>query len=383
MQNSVDKKIVIRYNVKNVKGMSKTMDKINNENKKAAKHAETSVKKRKKNKILRIIVKIILVLIIAIIIMLGVLAGYIYSKLSKIDYQGEALNNVEVNEGIENTGYLNIALFGIDARSNEYDTNAGSDCILIISINRETKEVKMVSVYRDSYLSYENGKYDKITDIYRRYGVETALTTLNRNLDLDITEYVTVNFEVVVDVINAVGGIEMEITSADLKYINPYITEIINVTGTKSSKLTKTGTYTLDGVQALAYARIRYIGTDINRTERQREVLMKTFDKVKQMNLTTINSLIDTVLPEVVTSLSKTEILSLASGALQYNITGSSGFPYEWTDYQPSTIYYLAPVNLEANVVTLHEELFSEEDYQASDVVKNISDTLIKKTGIK
>lgn len=340
-------------------------------------------KAKKKNTILKIILKILLLLIILIVIATGTLVGYVWNKLSKIDYQTEMTDNVEINEGVSNTGYLNVVLFGVDSRSNEYEENAGSDCIMIVSLNRETKEVKMVSVYRDCYLEYEDNKFGKITDIYRTHGAEKAISTLNRNLDLDITEYVTINFAVVVDVVNAVGGIEMEITKQDLKYINTYIEEIINVTGVQSKKLTKTGTYTLDGVQALAYARIRYIGTDINRTERMREVLMKTFDKVKKMNLVQINELANNVLPKVKTTITQKEIVSLASSLTQYNITTSAGFPYQWADYQPNGVYYLSPKNLEQNIIQLHSELFGEEEYQVSEEAKEISDYLIQKTGIK
>ena len=184
--------------------------------KKVAKHG----KPKKKNTILKVIVRILLILIILIVILTGILVGYVWNKLSKIDYQAEITDGLEINEGVKNTGYLNVVLFGVDSRSNDYEENAGSDCIIIVSLNRETKEVKMVSVYRDCYLEYQNKKYGKITDIYRTYGAEKAINTLNKNLDLDITEYVTVNFAVVVDVVNAVGGIEMDITKQDLKYIN-------------------------------------------------------------------------------------------------------------------------------------------------------------------
>lgn len=348
--------------------------------KKVGKHEK---KRKKKKTILKIVLTILMTLIILIVMLVGVAVGYVMNKLSKIDYQEEIVGELEINEGIENTGYLNVVLFGVDSRSNEYEENAGSDCIIIVSLNRETKEVKMVSVYRDCYLEYENKKYGKITDIYRSYGAEKAISTLNRNLDLDITEYVTINFAVVVDVVNAVGGIEMEITNSELKYINSYIQEIMNVTGVESKKITKAGTYTLDGVQALAYARIRYDGTDINRTEKMRDVLMKTFDKVKNMNIVQINELANNVLPKVKTTISQKEIISLASGLTQYNITTSIGFPYEWADYQPQGVYYLSPKNLEQNVIELHKELFGEEEYQVSEEVKEISDYLIKKTGIK
>ena len=340
-------------------------------------------KKKKKNKFLKILVRIILLLIILIVVMVGVLIGYVVNKLSKIDYEEKGLDNVEINEGVENEGYLNVALFGIDARSNEYDQNSGSDTIMIVSLNKKTKEVKMVSVYRDSYLCYEDNKYTKLTDIYRKSGPEKTVSVLNKNLDLDISEYVAINFEVVADVINYVGGIEIDVGKADMQWINGYIQENIKVTGIKSSNIPKAGKQKLDGIQALAYARIRYVGTDINRAERQREVLMKTFDKVKKMNAVQLNGLIDKVLPKVKTTISTPEILGLATGMTQYNITKSEGFPYNWSDYQPAEVYYLAPRNLEENVVKLHQELFGEEEYKVSSSLKKISDNLMTKTGIK
>lgn len=340
-------------------------------------------KHKKKKSALKSFLKVLIIFIIFIVIVLGILSGYVYSKLGQLDYKEDELKEIEINEGVENTGYTNIALFGIDARSNEYKDDSGSDCILIVSIDNETKEIRLVSVYRDSYLSADGKDFYKITDYYRKYGSEKTVNLLNKNLDLDISEYVTINFAVVVDVVNAVNGIEMDITNADTKYINPYINEIINVTGVKSEKITKPGHYNLDGVQALAYARIRYIGTDIDRTNRQRIVLTKTFEKIKKMNIIQLNNLIDKILPKVQTTLSSNEIIKLAAGVTKYTISDSIGFPYEWADYQPNGIYYLSPRNLEKNVIRLHEELFKEEDYKVSEELKKISDNLIKKTGLK
>ena len=340
-------------------------------------------KKKKKNVLLKLIFRFIMMLIILIVITVGMFVGYVFNKLSKIDYKVNGLDNVEINEGVENEGYLNVALFGIDARSNDYDSNSGSDAILVVSLNQKTKEVKMVSIYRDSYLCYEDNKYTKLTDIYRKYGAEKTVSVLNKNLDLDISEYVTINFEVVADVVDYVGGVQVEIGKADLQYINGYIDENIKVTGKKSSHISKAGTYNLDGIQALAYARIRYVGTDINRTERQRDILMKTFEKVKKMNAVQLNGLIDKILPKVQTTISSSQILGLAVGVTQYNITTSTGFPYEWADYQPADVYYLAPRNLEKNVIELHRELFGEEDYKVSNALKKISNNLITKTGLQ
>lgn len=341
-----------------------------------------SNKKTKKKKKKHIFLRIVLVLLAIIAILAGVIVGYGYSKLIKIDYDTIDKNEIEVNEGINTTGYRNIALFGVDSRSNSYE-NTLSDVIMIVSINQDTKKVKIASVYRDSYLKIGKS-FDKITHAYSKGGPTLSLSALNTNLDLDLTEYVTVNFNVVVDVIDAVGGIDMEITSEEAKYINNYIEELNNVTGHNSAKITKAGTYHLDGVQAVAYSRIRYTsGGDYKRTERQREVLNLAFEKVKKMSLVQLNSLADTVLNEISTNISGTQILGLLSQIASYDIEETIGWPYDIKGYQPANVWYGAPVNLEEQVKKLHEFLFDEEDYQVSSTVQTISNQLIKTTGYK
>lgn len=332
-----------------------------------------------------IFLKILLTFVAIVAIVCGVIAGFIHGKLSQIDYKEDKKENfeVEVNEGVENEGYTNIALFGVDSRDNNYN-NTRSDCIIIVSINEKTKKVKLVSVYRDSYLKIPNYSFDKITHAFAFGGPKLSVNTLNTNLDLDISKYVAVNFDVVVDAVDAVGGIQMDITTEETKYINSYIGEIEEVCGKKSEKITKAGNYNLNGVQALAYSRIRYTaGGDYKRTERMRDVLMKTFAKAKKLNLVELNNLSNKILPELSTNISSLEIISLVSKATKYEIDDSIGWPYEIRAYQPSGVWYGAPVNLEENVKKLHKALFDEEDYEVSNTLKNISNELIKKTGYK
>ena len=338
--------------------------------------------KKKNNKTF---LKVIIILVAIIAICGGVIVGYISNKLSQINYKEDEKENfeVEVNEGVNSEGYMNIALFGVDSRENSYD-NTRSDCIMIVSINEKTKKVKLASVYRDSYLKFPKKSFDKVTHAFAEGGPAYSISTLNTNLDLDISKYVAINFEVVLDAVDAVGGINMEITSEETKYINPYIDEIEEVCGKKADRITEAGTYNLNGVQALAYSRIRYTaGGDYKRTERMRDVLMKTFEKAKKMNLAELNNLADKILPEVSTNMSTIQIISLASKAAQYDIDESIGWPYEVRGYQPASVWYAAPVNLEENVKKLHKALFDEEDYEVSSTVKNISNELIKKTGYK
>lgn len=343
-------------------------------------------KKKNKKKKKHIFLKVVLILLAIIAIFAGVILGYGYSKLNQIKHDDDFdVNQVEVNEGVAVAkGYRNILLLGVDSRENEY-THTLSDSIMIISIDQDTNKVKIASVYRDSYLKVGN-KFDKITHAFGYGGPAASLSAINTNLDLDIKEYVAINFDVVIDVVNAVGGVEVELSSEEVKYINKYIKEINNLTDDKTTQIKKAGTYNLDGAQALAYSRIRYTaGGDYKRTERQREVLDKAFAKVKKMNLLQLNNLATKVLDEVSTNIPSTEILGLLSQVASYDIEEATGWPFEGgiRGYQPDAVWYGAPVNLENQVKLLHKFLFNEEEYEVSESVKKISNDLIKKTGYK
>ena len=165
-------------------------------------------KKKKKKSKLRIVLRIFLVLLILIAICAGVLVSYVYDKLNKIERHDIDKNEIEINEGVETTGYFNILLLGVDARDqeNSYE-EALSDTIMIVSINQDTKKVRIASVYRDTYLQLTGRSFDKITHAFLLGGPKLSLSTINTNLDLDITDYVAINFNVVVDLIDAVGEI--------------------------------------------------------------------------------------------------------------------------------------------------------------------------------
>lgn len=339
--------------------------------------------KKKKKKKKRVFLKVLLILLAIIVILIGAIVGYGYSKIKMLKYDDIDESQIEVNEGVTaSTGYRNIVLYGVDSRKNSYE-NTLSDTIMIVSINQDTKKVKIASVYRDSYLKI-GSSYDKITHAYAKGGPTLSLSSLNTNLDLDLKEFVTVNFGVVVDVIDSIGGLDMEITSEELKYINNYIREINNVTGHKAENIKKAGKQHVNGVQALAYSRIRYTaGGDYKRTERQRDILNLVFEKVKKMNLVQLNNLANTILPEVSTNIQTGQIIGLLTQIASYDIEETTGWPYDTKGYQPADVWYGAPVNLEKQVKKLHEFLFDEEDYEVSNTVKTISDTLIKKTGYK
>lgn len=344
-------------------------------------------KKKKKSKAKRIIMKTLIILMLILILLFVGIIAYGFSKLGKIKRDDSFdKNDIEINEGVETTGYMNLYLFGVDARdqNNSYKESL-SDVIMVVSINQDTKKVKIASVYRDTYLQDAKlKKFDKITHSFLRGGPSLSMSSLNTNLDLDITDYVAINFNVVIDVVDAVGGIELDISKEEAREMKNYITEMNNCTGHNSKYIEVPGLQLVDGVQATAYARQRYTGAgDWDRAKRQREVLNLVFEKMKKMNITQLNKLADTVLEQVSTNIETKQILYLITQAASYEVEETVGWPYEVADYEPQDIWYGVPRNLEKQVVKLHEYLFEKEDYQVSSTVKNISDKMIRQTGIK
>jgi len=336
----------------------------------------------KKKKALKVIGTILLILLILCIVGIAAVWGFLYSKLSKINTV--KLENIEINEGVEEAldGYRNVAILGIDARADVY-TGSRSDCIIIASINEKSKEVKLTSVYRDTYVYIDGHGYDKITHAYAFGGPELAINTINKNFDLDVKEFVAVNFDAVVEIVDAIGGVEIDITADEVKYINGYINGVNKQMGRNDSHITSPGKYNLSGVQALAYSRIRYTeGGDYKRTERMRDVLSLAFEKAKKKNVFELNKLTDMLLPRVYTNVEKNEILRGIQEASKYKITESQGWPYEVKGYT-GRAWYGVPVTLESNVKKMHEVLFGDENYEVSDRVKEYSEGICKETGYR
>ena len=348
----------------------------------AGKHEINSRKNRKGLKIFGII------LLVIILIILGVAAGgywYVTDKLGKMQQVNISEEDLNIDSKVDEylSEYRNIAIFAVDSRDSDLGKGNRSDGIIIASINNNTKEVKLLSVYRDTYLQIENHGLDKITHAYSYGEAPLAINTLNTNLDLNIKEFVTVNFDSVAEAVNALGGVEIEITNEELKYINEYIDHTSETTGIKSKNLTKAGKQKLDGVQAVAYSRIRYTaGGDYKRSERMRTVIMAMVDKLKTKSIGEINNLLDTILPKVYTNISANSIITMVPDALNYKITESIGWPYDTKGITLNS-WYGVPVTLESNVKRLHLELFGEEDYEPTKTVKNISDKIINKTGYR
>ena len=350
------------------------------------KHSEE--KPKTKSKALKIFLRIILVILIIIVILAGIAAGLVSDKLGKINVEEIDKTAIGISEETkeELSGYRNIALLGIDSRADDYGLGNRSDCIIIASMDQKTKNIKLMSVYRDTYMQVEeHGKavLDKVTHAYAYGGAQNSLKALNTNLDLNISEYVTVNFDAVIAAVDAMDGITIDIDNSEIKYINDYINATSQSSGVKSSSITKAGKQKLDGVQAVAYSRIRYTaGGDYKRTERMRTVIEAMLTKAKSLSVGQLNKLVDTILPRVSTNISVTEILGLVPSIASFNITDSLGWPYE-TKGITLDRWYGVPVTLESNVEQLHREVFGQADYTVNSTIKNISDQIVKKTNYK
>ena len=340
-------------------------------------------KKQTKHKKLKTFGKVVLALVIILAILLGTIFWYVSNKLGKMQQVKIDESDLGISESANKnlSGYRNIAIFGVDSRSDDYGVGNRSDCIIIASINNSTGEIKLISVYRDTYVNIDKHGLDKLTHAYSYGEAPLAISTLNKNLDLNIKEFVTVNFDSVAEAVDQLGGITLSITPEETKYINGYIDETSKVTGKSSNHITQAGTYNLDGVQAVAYSRIRYTaGGDYKRTERMRTVMEAMLTKLKTKSVGEINKFADKILPAVYTNLSTGDLISMVPSMAKYKVGESIGWPYE-TKGKTMDRWYGIPITLESNVTKLHQEVFGEKDYEPTDTVKSISQSIINKTG--
>lgn len=293
-------------------------------------------------------------------------------------------NDIAVDAEENMKGYWTIAIFGVDARDNAIEKSTNSDVIILCNINRDTGEIKLVSVYRDSYLNInDSGSYTKINQAYFVGGPKQAVEALNRNLDLQIQDYMTFNWKAVANAIDVLGGVDIELSNAEFYYINSFITETVKATGIGSHQLTHAGMNHLDGVQAVAYGRLRLMDTDYARTERQRKIIAQAFEKAKKADFQTLYVLIGTVFPQVSTSVWVDDLVSNAKNISKFHLGETTGFPQARGDANMGKKgAVVVPATLESNVIQLHKFLFDDEDYTPSETVKKISAKISSDTGI-
>lgn len=347
-------------------------------------------KKKSRNK------KLAMLLVAEIFVFVCLIGGYgwyyVNHAMDQIIIDDTPKEEIDVSEAVTETmkeKYTTIALFGLDTRDNVDMTKEGmahSDAVIIASINNETKEVKLVSVYRDCFLEIVRPTPDtqKYTHAYFLGGPTCAMETLNKNLDLNITDYVSVDFKALTKAIDALGGITIDVKSNELNNLNKNLTEQVEVTGIASDGVWSAGEQTLNGTQATAYARIRKVGNgDFERTQRQRAVIAAMIAKAKE-NPSAITNVIEEVFPLIATNMSKKEMLSKAAEMMDYTLGDNIGFPLaNETPTLGSKGSVVVPADLLNNVQHLHEFLFPEDtDYTPSGEVQRISSAIVNETGI-
>lgn len=281
--------------------------------------------------------------------------------------------------------YWTVAVFGVDSRDGNLGAGALSDVIMLASINRKTGDVNLTSVYRDTYLQIDDeGKYHKINEAYFKGGPKQAIATLNRNFDLDIDDYVTFNWKAVAEGLNVLGGVDLDISDKEFAYINAFITETVQGTGLGSVQLEHSGMNHLDGVQAVAYARLRLMDTDFNRTARQRKVLELAMQKAKAASKKTLVATAMEVMPDIQTSIGADDILDIAKTVKKYTIQNAVGFPFSRDTTNVGKMNVVVPATLVSNVAQLHPFLYGDDaaGYTPSAKVQEISAHIQKKTGV-
>ena len=368
-------------------------------------------KRRNKRKMVIFVVEVVIILI-----MLGVL--YLVLNASKgpkrelewPDEPEQLAVNQEILQAKEDgeskmLGYMNIALFGLDATNeDQLKKNNRSDSIMIASINMDTGDIKLVSVYRDTYLNIGTDTYTKCNAAYAKGGAKQAITMLNMNLDMDIENYVTVGYNSLIDVIDGLGGIYVEIKENEIGYLNDYQRSIVATwkygvklddttvseedfkdvkVGVDYTPIKEPGYQLVNGLQAAAYCRIRYVGNDYARTGRQRTVLEAIQDQAKKADPLTLTRVFDDVIEDVYTSLDVNDMRDLLKNIAKYRIVDESGFPQMdqlTTGNISASGNCIVPLDLESNVVWLHQFLFDDDDYQVTNTVKECGEEIKART---
>lgn len=359
-------------------------------------------KKQKQKKSKAKIAAIILVIILAI---LGVLAaaGYILGnrtldwaeeKLDSMDHVTLDDEDLEIDEQVAKDlkDYRNILILGIDKRKGEDIESCRSDAMIIMSIKKSTGEVKMISVVRDSFLQLDEVgelRIDKLTHAHAYGGPVNTIRAINRNLDLNISEFVRVDWQTVADFVDNLGGLEMTIHDYEIDEMNKYIKDTNKSLEGDPTPIKKAGKQTLNGIQAVTYCRIRKVGGgDSERASRIRKTIEATISKCKNIvfdekaeGLKKINALCDNTLPEITTNIPTKDLMELFWEQKSIEIADSVGWPYTWDGAQLSGIWYDVPITLESNVIDLHEDIFGQKGYDPTDRVKEISELVSYESG--
>lgn len=331
--------------------------------------------------------------LVVLLVLIGVCAAgayyFIDTQLSKFDYVETDYEEFGIDEGVAEKldGYRNIAILGTDERQGESEDTARTDAIIIATVNESTGDITLTSIMRDSYLlmdsRYGESILDKATHAHAFGGPVNTCKMLNQSLDLNISEFLVMDWVSVADTVDALGGITIDVQENELADLNKWGPETASNTGREWTEITSTGEQRLDGVQAATYCRIRKTsGGDPGRTERMKKVVMAVLAEAKS-HPTKITSVTDSVLPEIRTNMNTSAFTSLIPKLLDFNISKSVGYPFNyWGGIMDDGIWYAVPTTLEENNARLHEEVFGDTDYQMSNKAAEINQKIINETGI-
>lgn len=306
--------------------------------------------------------KILLGALALILAVIGVAGGYVFAMFNKMDKVDIDKSSLGANSSLTDkyAHIKNIALFGVD----DADGSGGrSDALMVATIDTKNNKIKVTSLMRDTYVEIPGHEDHKLNSAYAFGQEELAIKTINKNFDLNIEDFVTVDFRSLPKIIEKIGGVDIEVDSSELKYINDYIYDLNDKTGTKSPMVSSTGIQNLNGVQAMAYCRIRYTtGDDFKRTERQREVLDSMLEKMLSVSVTKYPGILSETLPMVKTNISAGDILEMATNVASIGNNLQQGrFPMDG-DYTAETIKGMSCLTFDEEVTKekLHNWIFED-----------------------
>ncbi len=332
-------------------------------------------KKQKKGHLFAHIIIFILLLIVLTVLVCTI---YITSRLKNI--QNLTLSNTETNQLSDGNmaDYTTIAFFGVDSRANALTENTRSDSIILVTINNRNHKISLTSIYRDTYVYIDGHGYTKINHAYSYGGPQLAINTINKNFDLNVQDFVTVNFSALSNIIDDLGGVTIKINKDELDWTNAYAKDVAKINGEKFTKIKHAGKQTLTGVQATGYCRVRYTsGGDFTRASRQRKVVKAIFKKLKSASPLKLIKIFNDMVPQVYTSFTTNEIISLGKFLPFYDIESQKGFPYKLDCHRGvDGIYYDYPTTLSTNVTKLHNKIYKTKNYTPSSRVMEINNSM-------
>lgn len=337
--------------------------------------------------------KTALIIVIGVLVLVAAIGaigyGYMINKLDKVNHYSLKGEDLDIDSQVAKDlkDYENVLLLGIDSREGEDIESCRSDAIIIASINKKNGDIKLISVYRDSYLDLEENGYhvfDKVTHAHAYAGPVNTIRSLNRNMDLNIESFVRVDWKTVADFADAMGGLTLNVKDYEISELNKYIYDTNESLHGDTSLITHAGKQKLNGVQTVTYCRIRKgtSGGDTFRAKRMRNAINASFEKAKKMKITELDAVANKILPEITTSMDSADIMARVFKLATYEIKGNIGWPFEYSGAMINGVSYDVPVNLEANVKKLHKKAFGQKGYKVTDRVKALSDEIISLTGI-